>query len=47
MTQSKLRELLQSLNARYPKASEEELADRFMEELRSDDALHKTVLGEV
>jgi hypothetical protein len=47
MAQSKLRELLQSLKARYPTASEEELADRFMEEVRADDMLHKAVLEEV
>ena len=45
--QSKIRELLQSLKARYPTASEQELANRFMEELRSDEALHKTVLEEM
>jgi hypothetical protein len=28
-------------------ASEKELANRFMEELRSDEALHKTVLEEM
>ena len=43
MAQSKLRELLQSL----PTASEEELSDRFVEELRSDEELRKTVLEEV
>ena len=47
MAQSKIRELLQSLKARYPTASEEELANRFVEELRSDEALHKTVLEEM
>ena len=47
MAQSKLRELLQSLKSRYPTASEDEIADRFMDELRSDEALHKTVLEEV
>jgi hypothetical protein len=33
--------------ARYPNASERELADDFMEELRNDEALRKTVLEEV
>ena len=47
MPQSKIRELVQSLKARYPTASEAELADHFMEELRSDEALHNTVLEEV
>jgi hypothetical protein len=47
MAQSKLRELLQSLKSRYPTASEEELSDRFVEELRSDEELRKTVLEEV
>ena len=46
MAQSKLRELLQSLKARYPMASAEELTDHFMEELRSDEGLHKTVREE-
>ena len=46
MPQSKLRELLQSLKARYPTASAEELTDHFMEELRSDEELHKTVREE-
>jgi hypothetical protein len=47
MSQSKLRELVHSLMARYPKASEGELADYFMEALRNDEALRKTVLEEV
>ena len=47
MPQSKLRELLDSLKARYPTASADELTDRFMEELRSDERLHKTALEEV
>ena len=47
MAQSKIRELLQSLKARYPKASEDELAEHFMAELRSDETLHKSVLEEV
>ena len=47
MPQSKIRELVQSLKARYPTASEAELADHFMEELRRDEALHNTVLEEV
>ena len=47
MPQSKLRELLESLNTRYPTASVDELTDRFMEELRSDEKLHKTALEEV
>ena len=47
MPQSKLRELLESLKARYPTASADELTDRFMEELRSDEKLHKTALEEV
>jgi hypothetical protein len=47
MPQSKLRELLESLKARYPTASADELTDRFMEEVRSDQELHKTVLEEV
>jgi len=47
MSQSKLRELVRSLMAKYPKASKSELADYLMEELRSDEALHKTVLEEV
>ena len=47
MPQSKLRELLQSLKARYPTASAEELTDHFMEELRSDEELHKTVREEL
>ena len=38
MPQSKLR---------YPTASVDELTDRFMEELRSDEKLHKTALEEV
>jgi len=42
-----MRELLESLKARYPAASEKELADRFMDELRSDEVLHKTVLEEL
>ena len=46
MAQSKLRELLQSLKARFPTASAEELTDHFMEELRSDEELHKTVREE-
>jgi len=33
--------------AKYPKASKGELADHFMEELRGDEALRKTVLEEV
>ena len=47
MAQSKIREILESLKTRYPAASEEELADRFMEEVRSDEVLHKAVLEEV
>ena len=47
MPQSKLRELLESLKARYPTASADELTDRFMEELRSDEELRKTALEEV
>jgi hypothetical protein len=47
MSQSKRRELVQSPTARYQKASKGELADDFMEELRSDEALRKTVLEEV
>jgi hypothetical protein len=47
MPQSKLRELVQSLMAKYPKASKGELVDHFMEELRGDEALRKTVLEEV
>ena len=47
MPQSKLRELLESLKTRYPTASVDELTDRFMEELRSDEKLHKTALEEV
>jgi hypothetical protein len=47
MSQSKLRELVQSLMARYPNASEGELADYFMEKLHNDEALRKTVLEEV
>ena len=47
MPQSKLRELLESLKARYPTASADELTDRFMEELRSDETLRKTALEEV
>ena len=47
MPQSKLRELLESLKARYPTASADELTDRFMEELRSDEKLHKAALEEV
>jgi hypothetical protein len=33
--------------AKYPKASKGELADYFLYELRSDEALRKTVLEEV
>ena len=47
MAQSKIRELLESLKARYPTASEEELADRFVEGVRADDVVHKAVLEEV
>ena len=47
MSQSKLRELVQSPMARYRKASKGELADHFMEELRDNEALRKTVLEEV
>ena len=47
MPQSKLRELLNFLKARYPTASADELTEHFMEELRSDEALHKTALEEV
>ena len=47
MPQSKLRELLESLKARYPTASADELTDRFMEELRSDEELRKTALEEI
>jgi hypothetical protein len=47
MSQSKLRERVQSPVARYQKASKGELADHFMEELRGDEALRKTVLEEV
>ena len=47
LPQSKLIALLESLKARYPTASADELSDRFMEELRSDEELHKTVLEEV
>jgi hypothetical protein len=47
MAQSKIGELMQSLKARYPTASEDELADRFMQEVRGDEALHKAVLEEV
>jgi hypothetical protein len=47
MSQSKLRQLVHSLMTRYPNASEGELADYFMEELRNDEALRKTVLEEV
>jgi hypothetical protein len=47
MAQSKIGELMQSLKARYPAASEDELADRFMQEVRGDEALHKAVLEEV
>jgi hypothetical protein len=47
MSQSKLRELVQSLMSRYPNASKGELADHFMEELRNDEALRKSVLEEV
>ena len=42
MAQSRIREILEFLKARYPAASEEELADRFMEKV-----LHKAVLEEV
>ena len=47
MPQSKLRELLESLKARYPTASADELTDRFMEEARADDVMHRAVLEEV
>ena len=47
MAQSKIREVLESLKARYPAATEEELADGFMKEVRGDEALHKAVLEEV
>ena len=47
MPQSKLRELLESLKARYPTASADELTEHFMEELRSDEKLRKTALEEV
>ena len=47
MPQSKLRELLESLKARYPTASADELTEHFMEELRSDEELRKTALEEV
>ena len=47
MAQSKLRELLQSLKARYPTASVDELTDRFMEELHNDEKRHQTALEEV
>jgi hypothetical protein len=47
MAQSKIKELLESLKTRYPTASEDELADRFMKELRGDEGLHKAVLEEV
>ena len=47
MPQSKLKALLESLKARYPTASADELSDRFIEELRSDEELHKTALEEV
>ena len=47
MAQSKIGELMQSLKARYPTASEDELADRFMKEVRGDEVLHKAVLEEV
>ena len=47
MAQSELRELLQSLKARYPTASVDELTDHFMEELRNDEKLHQTALEEV
>ena len=33
MAQSRIREILEFLKARYPAASEEELADRFMEKV--------------
>ena len=42
-----LKALLESLKAKYPTASADELTDRFIEELRSDEELHKTVLEEV
>ena len=47
MPQSKLRELLESLKARYPTASADDLTEHFMEELRSDEELRKTALEEV
>ena len=47
MPQSKLKALLESLKARYPTASADEITDRFMEEIRLDEELHKTVLDEV
>ena len=47
MAPSKIREVLEALKARHPAASEEELADRFMEKVRSDEGLHKAVLVEV
>ena len=47
MAKSELRELLQSLKARYPTASVDELTDHFMEELRNDEKLHQTALEEV
>jgi hypothetical protein len=47
MAESKFRELMRSLKSRYPTASEEELADRFAEELRNDEVLNKAILEEV
>ena len=47
MPQSKLRELLESLKTRHPTASADELTDRFMEELRSNETLRKTALEEI
>ena len=47
MAQSKIKELLESLKTRYPTASEDELADRFMKEVRGDEGLDKAVLEEV
>ena len=47
MAQSKIRDILETLKERYPAASEEELADRFMEAVRSDKVLHKAVLEEI
>ena len=47
MTGAKLKEaieLMRSLMKQYPKASEEELAERFAAEIRTDEAMFKAIV---